>query len=343
MKLFFPLTRALIVPAVLAMGGCGEKAKPLLEIGGPTMGTYYSVKVVDPPKGITQEALRQGVERTLAQVISLISTYAPSSQLSQLNRNPSTDWIPVPRDLLDLIEQAQRLSSLSDGAFDVTVGPLVNLWGFGPEPGKGEVPSKAAIDAALARVGFRKLQLRDDPPAVRKERGDIYIDLSAIGEGYGADRIDAYLDSLGVRNYMAAVAGAIRVKGSNARGEPWAIAIEEPVAGERAVHRVVRLTDMGLSTSGDYRNFFDKNGRRYSHEIDPHTGFPVTHHLGSVTVVSDTATWADGLATALMVLGEDKGPALAQARGLAAYFIIHETGGGFSDRHTAAFAPYLAP
>jgi thiamine biosynthesis lipoprotein len=144
-----------------------------------------------------------------------------------------------------------------------------------------------------------------------------------------------------VRNYMAAIAGAIRVRGHNARGAPWAIAIEQPVPGERAVHRVIHVTDTGLSTSGDYRNFFDQDGRRYSHEIDPHTGYPTTHHLGSVTVVSHTAMRADGLATALMVLGEHQGPALAERRHLAAYFIIHEPDGAFSDRHTKAFEPYL--
>ncbi len=342
MRMFAPLARALVaLIAALAIAGCAKRAEPVLEIAGPTMGTYYSVKVVRPPDGTSEQALRKGIEGVLAQVISLISTYDPSSQLSQLNRNPSTDWIAIPAELLAVIEEGQRESALSGGAFDITVGPLVNLWGFGPTPGTDQAPSEQAIGEALARVGYQKLHLRAAPPAIRKQRGDMYIDLSALGEGYGADRIAAYLDAQGVHNYMAAIAGAIRVRGTNAQGEPWAIAIEEPVPGERAAHRVIHVSDMGLSTSGDYRNFFDQDGRRYSHEIDPHTGYPTTDHLGSATAVSHTAMRADGLATALMVLGEQRGPAMAERRGLAAYFIIHETGGGFSDRNTKAFEPYL--
>jgi len=239
-----------------------------------------------------------------------------------------------------VIEEGQRVSALTDGAFDVTVGPLVNLWGFGPARTDDQVPSRQAITEALARVGFRKLHLRDHPTAVRKDRGDVYIDLSALGEGYGADRIADYLDGQGVGDYMAAVAGAIRVKGHNAHGEPWAIAIEEPIPGRRSVRRVIRVTDTGLSTSGDYRNFFEKDGRRYSHEIDPHTGWPTEHRLGSVTVVSDTAMRADALATALLVMGEGKGAALADAERLAAYFIVHDAK-GLSDHYSVGFERLL--
>jgi FAD:protein FMN transferase len=277
----------------------------------------------------------------LAEVVGLISTYQKSSELSRLNRNPSTDWIPVSHALLSVLGEGQRVSALSGGAFDISVGPLVNLWGFGPEVKADQVPSRQAIEKTLTRVGYEKLQLRRSPPAVRKQRGDMYIDLSALGEGYGADRVAAYLDSRGLRDYMVAVAGAIRVKGRNAEGRPWAIAIEEPSPGRRAVYKIIQVTGEGLSTSGDYRNFFEQGGQHYSHEIDPKRGIPVIHRLASVTVVSDNAMQADALATALMVMGEDKGPALATARGIAAFFILREKG-GFSAQSTEAFRRYLA-
>ena len=191
------------------------------------------------------------------------------------------------------------------------------------------------------RVGWRKLELRDSPPAIRKVRGDIYIDLSALGEGYGADRVAADLDARGVADYMVAVAGTIRAKGLNAKGQPWAIAIEEPLPGQRSVHRIVPVSDRAISTSGDYRNFFVKDGKRYSHEIDPATGAPIERNLGSATVVGERATVVDGLATAFMVLGEQQGPALAVSQGIAAYFIVRDDA-ALRGVASPAFEAYLA-
>jgi len=332
--------RFLALLGIALLGGCADRGEPAVEISGPTMGTYYSVKVVGLHQGPSEASLREGIETVLQRAVSLISTYEPASELSRLNLNPSTDWIAISPPLLEVIEEGQRVSALTDGAFDITVGPLVNLWGFGPARTDDRVPSRQAITAALARVGYGKLHLRNPPPAIRKDRGDVYVDLSALGEGYGADRVADYLDGQGVGSYMAAVAGAIRVKGHNAHGEPWAIAVEKPIPGRRSVRRVIRVTDAGLSTSGDYRNFFEKDGRRYSHEIDPHTGWPTEHRLGSVTVVGDTAMRADALATALLVMGEDEGLALADAQGLAAYFIVREAK-GLSDQYTAGFEHVL--
>jgi thiamine biosynthesis lipoprotein len=326
----------------LTLVACEGRAPQVVQFDGPTMGTYYSVKVVRPPPGRDPVRLRAGIERVLAQVNREISTYDESSELSRLNRNPSTDWIAVSERLLVALREAQRVSRLSGGAFDVTIGPLVNLWGFGPEPGAERLPSAEDVRRARARVGFERLRLRQVPPGVRKQRGDVYVDLSALGEGYGADRMAGYLESEGVRDYMVAIAGAIRVKGRNAAGRPWAIAVETPTPGRREAHRVIRVADGGLSTSGDYRNFFERDGRRYSHEIDPHTGEPVTHRLASVTVVSDSAMRADALATALMVLGDEKGPRLAAAERLAAFFIVR-SGAGLEETSTPAFDRYLAP
>jgi thiamine biosynthesis lipoprotein len=331
---------------VLALAGCGGRQDALIEISGPTMGTYYAVKVPRPPAGLDAEALRAGIDEVLEEVNREISTYDPDSELSRLNRNPSTDWIPISPNLNAVLGEGLRISVLSGGTFDITVGPLVNLWGFGPEAQADAVPQPAQIQAALERVGYRKIALRADPPALRKERPDLYIDLSALGEGYGADRLAAYLDVQGLTDYMIAVAGTIRVRGRNAKGQPWGIAVEAPTAGERIVQRVIPLADGAVSTSGDYRNFFEQGGRRYSHHIDPRTGESVAHRLASATVVMPggpvSAMSADGLATALVVLGEEEGPTLAESSGLAAFFIVREDT-GLRELTTPAFDRIQGP
>jgi len=328
---------ALAAGALLA--ACGAPTDPQVEVTGPTMGTYYAVKVARPPAGLDAQTLQAGVERVLKGVIDALSTYDPQSELSRLNRNPSTDWVPISGELYAVLAEGQRLSRLSDGAFDITVGPLINLWGFGPQPKADAVPSAQAITAARERVGYDKLELRADPPAIRRQRGDIYIDVSALGEGEGADRMAAYLESVGATDYMAAVAGTMRVRGNNAKRLAWGIAIEVPDPSDRAVQRILPLTDSAVSTSGDYRNFFKAAGKRYSHHIDPRTGNPVAQRLASVSVVApgggDSARRADGLATALIVMGEERGLALAEAQGLAAYFIVREDG-GFREVSTTA-------
>ncbi|QGU32655.1 FAD:protein FMN transferase [Thermochromatium tepidum] len=325
---------------LVALSGCAERADPMIDLSGPTMGTYYSVKIARPPVGLSAETLEPELTRILAEVSAEISTYDPNSELSRLNANPSTDWIPVSEHLLTVMAEGQRLADLTNGVYDVTIGPLVNLWGFGPEPRSDHLPTEAEIQAARERIGYQKLELRDAPPAVRKARGDLYIDLSSLGEGYGVDRIAEWLESRGVTDYMVAIAGTIRAKGFNAKGQPWAIAIEQPLPERRAVHRVIAVSDRAISTSGDYRNFFEKDGKRYSHEIDPMTGTPVDRQLGSVTVIGDVGMIVDGLATALMVLGEKRGPALAEIQGIAAYFILRE-GETFRGIASSAFQTYL--
>ncbi len=340
--LFGPLGRlAPLWALALTLGACAPGDGVQIELAGPTMGTYYNVKVVNPPPGATRETLHAGVEGVLAEVNRLISTYDPDSELSRFNRHPGTDWVGISPELLGVVDESLEISRLSGGAFDVTVGPLVNLWGFGPEPKPERVPPPEAIDRARERVGFHRLRLDPERPAMKKDRADVYVDLSALGEGYGADRVADYLSAQGVGDFMVAVAGAIRVRGHNAKGMPWAIAVEEPTPGRRAVHRIIQVTDGGLSTSGDYRNYFEEDGKRYSHEIDPQTGRPIEHRLASVTVIGETAARADGLATALMVLGEERGPQVAEAEGIAALFIVR-TEGGFREEATPAFARYLS-
>lgn len=300
------------------------------------MGTTYTVKVADAPTDLSQDQLQAAIERVLEKVNDQMSTYRADSELSKLNSNSSTQWIDSSADLLTVVEEALRVSRLTDGAFDITVGPLVNLWGFGPDKQENQVPTQQQITDAMSRVGYTKMSTRRSPPAIRKTRRDIYIDLSAIAKGYGVDKIAEHLESLGVHNYLVEIGGDLRAKGHNAEGTPWKIGIEKPVPEQRAVQLIIQLQDQGMATSGDYRNFFEKDGQRFSHTINPRNGMPITHNLASVTVLSPTAMGADAMATALLVMGPETGYMLAKRERLAAYF-INRTADGFVDRSTLQF------
>lgn len=340
--------------AAWLLGGCGaDTGPPVLALRGTTMGTSYSVQVVDPPPALDQTALAGDIEARLDRINALMSTYRPDSELSRFNAGESEDWFSVSPELVAVVLAAQGVSRASDGAFDVTVGPLVNLWGFGPSPTAEALPAGSEIQAALARVGWQHLRVRAQPPALNKARAGLEVDLSAIAKGYAVDQLAALLKSQGIADYLVEIGGELRARGLNGRGLPWQIAIERPEAGRRAVFRVVALRDQGMATSGDYRNFVEIDGVHYSHTIDPKTGRPVGHRLASVTVIAESTMRADAWATALLVLGPERGLALAERQGLAALFIEHADPGqpadgsantqeGFRVHETPAFQA-LAP
>jgi FAD:protein FMN transferase len=331
--------RATWLTAALAIGlvssGCSDRSD-LVEIRGSTMGTTYSIKLVDLPPGLAPDELKAQIDARLETVNALMSTYRPDSELSRFNSSRSTGWFGADSQLVALVERAESISAMSDGALDVTVGPLVNLWGFGPDIQAFQVPDEQTIGDARERVGYEKLELRSDPPALRKDHPELYVDLSAIAKGYGVDRIAELLDEVGVTAYLAEIGGELRAKGRKPGDKPWQIAIEQPRAETRAVYRVLTLEDAAMATSGDYRNFHEQDGLIYSHTIDPKTGRPVAHRLASVTVISEDCATADGLATALLVLGPDQGFELAEAEGVAAFF-VSRSDGDFTHRATSAF------
>ena len=320
----------------------GTSQHALIEFQGATMGTTYTVKLVEPPAGLKPEGIQAEIDTRLEKINLQMSTYLENSELSLVNRSQVTDWIDVSQQLVDVLQHARHISERTKGAFDVTVGPLVNLWGFGPETADEQLPSEQAIRAAMDRVGYTLLQLRSVPPAIKKNRADLYVDLSAIAKGHAVDVIAEYLRGLGIENYMVEIGGEVRAEGRNARGNLWRIAIEKPATGSRSLHAIVELDNTGIATSGDYRNYFEIEGRRYSHTIDPATGRPVTHKLASVTVVHPSAMQADAMATALMVLGADAGYRLAEEHELAAFFIVKGED-GFYDKASTAFRRYMAP
>jgi thiamine biosynthesis lipoprotein len=331
----------LLVSLALLATACsndGSRAR-LKEFDGDTQGTTYHIKVVDLPSSLSPDTVKTAIEGELDDIDRHFSTYTPDSELSHFNQSRDSGWIPASASLLEVLSEAQRISKLSGGAYDVTVGPLVNLWGFGPKEGDDRIPSQEEIAAARARVGYTHLGIRNSPPAVRKDIPDMYVDLNSIAQGYSVDRVAEKLEALGITNYLVEIGGELRGKGLNQLNGHWRIGIERPVPGERAVYTIIKIADVGVSTSGDYRDYFERDGVRYSHTINPGTGRPITHRLASVTVVSKNTMSADALSTALMVLGPDDGYHVAVQAGLAAYFII-KTDTGFTDRETPAFDQY---
>ncbi len=314
--------------ALLINAGC-EVRPGYHGYDGSTMGTQYRITANCPSDTSEIVALELGL------VNDEMSTYLEDSTVSEFNRTAVGAWFSVPSSVVKVVMAAADLSKASAGAFDITVGPLVNLWGFGPKVEVWSPPDRDAVEKALTEVGFARLLVRQKPPGLFKTH-EMYVDLSAIAKGHGVDRISTVLDAAHCSDYLIDIGGEVRAKGLNAVGESWRIGIEVPDQNRvGAIQKVLALADEAVATSGDYRNFFEDRGKRYSHTIDPRTGYPVTHALASVTVVHESAMWADGYATALNVLGPVDGLALAIDHDLPALFVVH-TEKGFEERYTPA-------
>lgn len=242
--------------------------------------------------------------------------------------------------MLEALLLAQEIHGKSRNTFDVSIGPLVSLWGFGPGPATG-MPDAAAISAAQAQLGLGKLQV-DAAAATVMFTGPLTLDLSSIAEGYAADAVAMVLMDRSLNAFIVDVGGELRVQGTHPDGAPWTLAIERPQDGAREVYAGIASHGeaLAVSTSGDYRNVREVEGQRFSHILDPRSGRPVTHALASVTVIGETAAVADAWSTALMVLGPEEGRSVADSEGLAAYFIMRAPT-GFEHAYTAAFARYL--
>ncbi len=322
--------------------GCDAFQSEPVRLQGETMGTTWHATINQLPADQNTEQLQTALEQVLKTVNDQMSTWQSDSELSLFNQQQGLGWFPVSPELVTVVETALQVSEQSGGVYDITVGPLVNLWGFGPgkSVGRTSAPAAAEVDAARAQIGYHKLSVQKNPPALRKAQADLYVDLSSIAKGYGVDQAGRYLEAHGVQNYMLEIGGEVRTRGLSQRGDDWRIAIEKPLDLGRAVQQGMRLSNAGLATSGDYRNFFSERGKRYSHTIDPASGYPVQHSLASVSVVTENTTLADAYATMLMAMGEVKGKAFADAHGLKAYF-IWRTDEGFDHYATPGFEPLL--
>ncbi|WP_049623211.1 FAD:protein FMN transferase [Frateuria defendens] len=322
-------------------------APPVLRnLHGLTMGTTWSVRLVAPP-ALSMEAAQRGVQVELDLVDGQMSTYKPASALSQYNTAPAGTWQSLPAELFAVFERALALARDTGGAYDPTVGPLVELWGFGPGGARREPPPPAAIAAARSRAGWWRIGL-DAATRLAYQPGGIYVDLSSIAKGYAVDRVGRWLDAAGATAWLVEVGGELKARGAKPDGTPWRVGIERPDAAagevERAdqLTRVVTLRDRAIATSGDYRRRFTDGGQAYAHHIDPRSGHPVPHAVASVSVLAGEAIQADPLGTTLTVLGPERGLAYAEEHGLAVLFLLRGDR-GFEERMSSAFAAALEP
>ncbi|SJL82214.1 Thiamine biosynthesis lipoprotein ApbE precursor [Vibrio palustris] len=317
--------------------GCTPQVDQV-QFGGPTMGTTYHVKYILDENTPSVDLVQKQVDTLLEQVNAQMSTYQHDSELSQFNQYVGSEPFPVSHDTATVVREAIRLHAVTQGKLDVTVGPLVNLWGFGPEGRPNVTPTEQALEEKRSQIGIERLSVVND--TLIKTQPSVYVDLSTIAKGWGVDKIANYLDNNHINNYMVEVGGEIRLKGHNRNGVPWRIAIEKPIDNERTVQEIISPKDMAMATSGDYRNYFEQDGVRYSHIIDPQTGRPIHHRVVSVTVLHPSCMTADGLATGLMVLGEHQGLEVAEQQNLPVLMIV-KTEDGFKTVTSTAFQSYL--
>ncbi|UXN36788.1 FAD:protein FMN transferase [Avibacterium paragallinarum] len=336
---------AIALLLVSSLTAC-QKDPEIVTLSGKTMGTTYHIKYITAEASQSAADTHEGVEKILKDVNDKMSTYIPTSELSRFNQNRAVNTpIEISADLAKVIGEAIRLNKVTQGALDVTVGPLVNLWGFGPEKRVEKAPTQQQLDERRAWVGIEKLTLSESAGKFYLEKAvpELYVDLSSIAKGFGVDQVADYLESLHIGNYMVEIGGEIRAKGNNSENKPWQIAIEKPTMdGSRGVEQVVGLHNLAMATSGDYRIYFEENGVRYSHEINPQTGRPIQHHLASITVLDPSSMTADGLSTGLFVLGEDEALKVAEQQQLAVYLII-KTESGFEVKMSSAFKQLINP
>jgi len=337
-RLLLPLFLVVLVAFTLARL-CSQTAPGVpLEFRGTTMGTTYSVKIVAPgASSAEQSSIRAMIEERLGAVNQLMSTYDPESELSRFNLSRSTGAFPVAPETLEVFRVAQQVSEITGGAFDVTVGPLVAAWGFGATDRVPARPPQQELAALRDRVGYRLIEIDPSAKTIAKNHPDTVCDLSAVAKGYAVDVVAQRLLERRYGDFLVEVGGEMKARGERAGGGPWRVAIERPAAAQRSIFKVVELSDRALATSGDYRNYYELDGVKLSHLIDPRSGRPIAHRLASVSVVHASAAHADALATGLGVLGPDEGYTLAERLGLAAYFIVRERDGGLRGIGTSAF------
>ncbi|WP_321368522.1 FAD:protein FMN transferase [uncultured Desulfuromusa sp.] len=340
--------RFLIIVVLFIVTGCiiylnqtKTSGDRLITLAGTTMGTSYHIKLAPAEdQKLNEASIKSKVDARLAGIDSKMSTYKENSDVSHFNTYVAGSWMPISAETMIVVNAAQEVSQLSHGAFDITIGNLVNLWGFGPTVNIYEMPDANVIKSLLPEVGYNKLEVRLSPPGLRKSSDLVYLDLSAIAKGYAVDAIAKLLTDNNIENFLVEIGGEIVTHGHKQQQKPWVVGIETPIAGQRSVRKRLHLADVAMATSGDYRNYFEHEGVRYSHTIDPATGYPIKHSLVSVTVIDQSCMRADALATAIMVMGPDKGLGFAEKHQLAIFMLVKQ-GDHFIEKYSRLFEPYL--
>ena len=338
--------RLLTPSGVMAIVGCQSQSgtSDQTGFGGSIMGTGYTVRLGERDSAVSVDGLAQQVKTALVGVDVLMSTWRVDSEISLFNNRRDDDWVPMAPSTIDVMAHASAIAEQSVGAFDVTVGPLIDLWGFGAGSGLpiGAVPPARQIGKRLARVGYEFIEVDVGSGAVRKLNPLVQVDLSGIAKGYAVDRACQALDAAGVASYLVEVGGELRSRGRKGNGEAWRVGIERPTSSQaREAMRVVNLQDAAIATSGDYRHFFTKGGLRYSHSMDPRTGRPVTHELVSVSVIAGSSMDADALSTTLMILGPDDAMHFAGKHGVAAHLVL-KSGDALTEVYSKGFERLLS-
>jgi thiamine biosynthesis lipoprotein len=298
---------------LLLLSGCSRDDQPIT-LGGRTMGTTWSLKMDARASSIRQNDLQQQLDEWEA----IMSHWRPDSAISRFNVSASTDWVAVPAELVEVVELAQQIGNDTDHALDVTIAPLIDLWGFGAKGKRDSLPTKVEVDHAKAQCGWQHLHTRHDPPALRKDIPELRINVSAVAEGWALDQIARYLESVPIRDFLLEIGGEVL-----ARGE-WRVGIQAPSAPPGKTAQTLLLKNQSIATSGVYRQHFSVAGKEYAHILDPRTGRPIEHSLASVSVIHTKATQADGYATALLVLGPNDGRRLAEKLGLRVVWFERE-------------------
>lgn len=336
----------LIYSLLLAVSACQRPVE--FVISGNTMGTTYSIKVVRHRDDInygaatlTETDLHRLIDQRLRLVNSVMSIYDPSSELSSFNAKTLLEPQELSLELFALLSSAKQISEQTGGAFDITVGPLVNAYGFGPKQPTTQPPTKEKLREAQALVGFHNLILSPETQTAAKQIAGLQLDLGAIAKGYGVDVIADLLSKQGYQNYLVEIGGEVKAQGVNTQKVPWRVGIEQPNTGIRKIQLVLPLAGQALATSGDYRNFYWQAGRRVAHAIDPRTGTPVDHNLASVSVVHKDCATADALATALLVMGPEAGLKFSEEQSLSAHFIVREQNGSYHQFSSRTFQELL--
>ncbi len=318
------------------LGSCGNKEKQEILIEGKTMGTFFHIKVVTS-KGTGK--LEEKIKQRLKEINRSMSTFDPDSEISRFNRISDTETcFPVSQDFMNVMTVAAELYRVTEGAWDGTVDPLVNLWGFGRKTKKDGLPEAGEIQAVLLHVGFHLIEI--SAQGLRKTDPAVTLDLASIAKGYGVDAVAKVIAESGIKDFLVEIGGEIYASGLRLDGKKWRIGINRPKtdAAFDDVYKAADLHNKGFATSGDYRNFFMMDGKRYSHVIDPRTGYAVSNRVVSASVIAETCTFADGLATALMVMGAEKGTELvSRLANVECLIITEEADGSLKDHGSKGF------
>ena len=302
-------------------------SRPILQLTGATMGTRYHISIVQNETKLDKKALHRAIKQRLEQINQSLSTYRENAEISRFNRSRTTHWFPISDDFFQVMTKAITAYQETQGAFDPSIYPLVDLWGFAKQI-KFKPPSEQQIQIALSHTGFQHMKLRSSPPAIAKQKISLALDLSAIAKGYAVDVISELLLNKGLSNHLVEIGGEIQAQGTNSQQSTWKIAIEHPASVQthaqvNAVIKSIHLNNQALATSGNYRNFYEYQGKQYAHTLDPKTGYPVQTPVVSITVLHPSSLWADAIATAMLVMGKEKALRFADQKKLAIFMVTY--------------------